>query len=252
MRQKYLELIEKQTRFEAEGNFHADIVPPNEKKILPITEKHKYINRNIFYRFTSFCTRTVFWLVCFAINTFWLRLRIKGRKNLRGLKGAVLTCNHVDMFDNVMVRQAVMGHKLYVTVGYFNNRNDALGEFLRLAGALPIPNSTIPKYTTIYRNFDNAIEYYLEKKNFVLFYPEQSLWWRYEKLRPFKDGAFHYAVKNNVPIVPMYITWRKNKKGATIHIMPPVRPDENLSRKENIVNMKNANVESINRLQKNF
>jgi len=245
MKQRHLDIIEKQNQFAEKGDFNADIVPFNASKALPVTEKHKYILTNIFSRFAAFCSRSMYMWACFIINTFYLRLRVKGRKNLRGLKGAILTCNHVDNFDNTMVRQAVYRHRLYVTVGWFNNRNDGLGQFLRYCGTLPIPDPSAPKYTTVYRNFDKAVEYYLAKKCFILFYPEQSLWWRYEKPRPFKDGAFHFAAKNNVPVVPMYITWRKNKKRPTLHILPPIFPDDNLSRKENVEAMKNKNYNAV-------
>jgi len=76
----------------------------------------------------------------------------------------------------------------------------------------------------------------------VLGYPEQSLWLRYEKPRPLHTGMFHIASANNVPVVPMFITFSapsklrslfSKKKVATLHILPPIRPDENLSRKAN-------------------
>jgi len=222
MKNSHKKLIEKQNQYEKEGRLNDVIVPFNESKILHLAKNHNYIKRNIFYRLTSITVRGIFIVICFFINKFHFRLKIKGRKHLKGIKSAILTCNHVDNMDNVMIRQAVFGRRLYITVGYFNNRNDLLGKFMRLVGTFPIPNPNDPNSMRNMLNFSKAIKHHLKNNNYVLFYPEQSLWHRYEKPRPYKDGAFFFAAKNNVPIIPMFITWRKNKRHATLHIMKPI------------------------------
>ena len=40
----------------------------------------------------------------------------------------------------------------------------------------------------------------------ILIYPEQSMWYNYRKPKPLKVGAFSFAVKNNVPVLPIFIT----------------------------------------------
>ena len=74
----------------------------------------------------------------------------------------------------------------------------------------------------------------------------------YEKPRPFRDGAYFHAVKNNVPIIPMFTTFRHTGefdaegieiKYLTVHIMPPIYPKENVSDKENIAFMRELNYE---------
>ena len=68
------------------------------------------------------------------------------------------------------------------------------------------------------------------------------MWDNYRKPRPLKPGAFKFAVKNNVPILPMFITMEdSDKKGAdgeyiqrhTLHILPPIYPDNSKSANEN-------------------
>jgi 1-acyl-sn-glycerol-3-phosphate acyltransferase len=77
--------------------------------------------------------------------------------------------------------------------------------------------------------------------------------WREEpRPRPLKDGAFHYAVKHNVPVVPLFITFTPKEKmideqnrqefsNYTIHILPPIYKKAELNNKENVEYMKNEN-----------
>ena len=116
---------------------------------------------------------------------------------------------------------------------------------MRADGIMPLsPNFSVQKV------FDHAITHHLKKNNFIVFYPEQAMWHMYEKPRPFKNGAFHYAVKNNVPILPLFITLEDSGmieddglplKNFTVHIMPPLFPDKNLTKQENIENMRITN-----------
>ena len=54
--------------------------------------------------------------------------------------------------------------------------------------------------------FVKAVNTILNEKDFILIYPEKSLWWNYRKPKPLKNGAFNLAVKNNVPVLPIFIT----------------------------------------------
>ena len=68
----------------------------------------------------------------------------------------------------------------------------------------------------------------------VNFYPEHALWPRYENLRPFKPGAFRYAVKFGVPVLPVFIEFKmtklrrilRRKKKMIVHILPAVYAPE--------------------------
>ena len=40
----------------------------------------------------------------------------------------------------------------------------------------------------------------------MLVYPEQSMWWNYRKPKPLKKGAYTFAAKNHVPVLPCFIT----------------------------------------------
>ena len=78
------------------------------------------------------------------------------------------------------------------------------------------------------------------------------MWWNYRKPKPLKKGAFVFAAKNNVPIIPTFITMRDTDKvddsGAliqayTLHILEPIYPDVFLTQAENVMMMMKANEE---------
>jgi hypothetical protein len=76
------------------------------------------------------------------------------------------------------------------------------------------------------------------------------MWWNYKKPRVYKDGAYTFAVKNNVPVIPAFITYRPSGKVSeqgieemylTVHVMEPIYPDPNLRRHDNVAQMKKQN-----------
>ena len=109
--------------------------------------------------------------------------------------------------------------------------------------------------------FINSVDTILKKGDYILIYPEQSLWWNYKKPKPLKDGAFNLAVRNNVPVIPLFITMKESDKIGEdgfpimeyyIHIEKPIFPDENLSHKENIKIMKKNNFEVWKNIYEEF
>ena len=121
-----------------------------------------------------------------------------------------------------------------------------------------LPLATSPKAM---EEFIRAVDKILSEDDYILIYPEQSLWWNYRKPKPLKSGAFRFASKNNVPIVPIFITMKNSDIIGNdgfpileyfINIDKPIFPDENLTIKENTENMKNKNSEVWKRIYENF
>jgi len=76
-------------------------------------------------------------------------------------------------------------------------------------------------------NMDKAIAY----GSVVCMYPECYLLPYYKGVRKFKKGAFHIAIKNKCPILPMVVTFRepdgifryiKKKPCVTLTVLEPV------------------------------
>ena len=165
--------------------------------------------------------------------------RVTGRKNLKAVKktGCISICNHFSFLDTLFVRQAVGQFRSFHTMGPKNNKTGLGGHIVRHGGMLPFsPNLEAT------RNLNAEIERLLKAGKIVNFYPEQALWTNYQKPRPMKDGEFHYAIKHNVPILPIFCTFQKDKKGhmhrLRINILPAIYADENLAKKAKLADMK--------------
>lgn len=241
-----LDLKQKMQELELIGKFDEHISPIDYDAVIPLDKFH-YIK--------TFKDKVkIFFQKLFIINPFIRKLNRKttqtivfGRENLKGIKSAILTCNHVFMFDCLVATHALRGHKLRITAAPFNNKKGFLGEMMRGGGLLPFGDN----FENMKR-FNNALEHYLSHNNYVLFYPEQAMWYMYDKPRPFKNGAFHYAVKHNVPVIPLFITYRNseilNENGVeikyfTIHIMKPLYPKKEFNKQENIDYLRDADYE---------
>ena len=100
------------------------------------------------------------------------------------------------------------------------------------------------------KEFLKSVDEILQGGEYILIYPEQSLWWNYRKPKPLKDGAFRFATKNNVPVLPIFITMEDSSKIGndgfpvqeyTVNIAKPIYPNNNLSKNEKIKDMKDKN-----------
>lgn len=166
------------------------------------------------------------------------RIRVVGAENIRGIKGgAVITSNHFSIFENLAVKAAAEkaeGHrKLYKVVREGNFfMPGVIGFLLKYCNTLPLSSNM---HTML--NFNRAAEEVLNSGNFLLVYPEQSMWWNYKKPRPYRIGAYYFAAKCDVPVVPCFTTLEESGKTEkngfpgvyyTIHIMKPIYPDKNI------------------------
>ena len=235
---------------EKQGAFDVHVDPVDPETVLPVDENFEFIPKTKKRKLKRWFDRTfLIGPYSWHQNSVVLKTKVYGRKHLKGIKAAINTCNHVYMYDCLAILRALKGHKVKYTVAEFNNRKGFLGEMMRSAGILPITSKL-----KVVKQFNNAVEYYLLHDNFVTFYPEQAMWYLYEKPRPYKIGAFHYAVKFDVPVVPMFITYRPSgkfdaegleKKYFTVHIMPPIYPDHSLPPKEDAERMRALNYRMV-------
>lgn len=168
---------------------------------------------------------------------------IRGMENLNNLKGgAVLTCNHFNPFDCFVVehlfRTSVhQGKKQLFKVireGNYTNFPGFYGYLFKNCNTMPLSQNKKTMY-----NFLTAVDVVLKRGDFLLVYPEQSLWWNYRKPKPLKNGAFKFAMRNNVPILPIFIAMEDGDQIGedgfpiqeyTVFIERPIFPD--MSRKE--------------------
>ena len=177
-----------------------------------------------------------------------------GLENMENLNsGAIITCNHFNPFDSFSVELAfrvcgqVKKRKMFVVIreGNYTNFPGFYGFLFRNCDTLPL--SSITKTMA---KFLKAIDTILRRGDYVLIFPEQSMWWDYKQPKPPKDGAFKFAVKSNVPVLPSFITMKdsdvigedgKPVQEYTVHFGKPIYPDHMLTPKENMEAMRQAN-----------
>ena len=190
---------------------------------------------------------------------------INGIENLNKVKtGAMITCNHFNPFDSFTVEKVfrtsnqIKNKKLYKVIreGNYTNFPGLYGFLFRNCDTLPLSSNM--RTMTI---FMKAVDEILQRGDFILIYPEQSLWWNYKKPKPLKSGAFRLATRNNVPVIPIFITMQDSDKIGDdgfpiqeyiVNIKEPIYPDENLSEKENTVIMKEKNSEVWKEIYEDF
>lgn len=176
---------------------------------------------------------------------------VEGLEKLKDVKGgAIITCNHFNMFDNYAVylslKQYYKKLRLYKIVREGNySFTGKIGFFMKNCNSLPLSQNPATMMKCM-----RAVDTLLSKGEKVLIYPEQAMWWNYKKPRPLKDGAYKFAVRNNVPVIPLFITLEDSnlidKDGFpvqkyTVHIQDIIYENPTLSNKENIEQMKEKN-----------
>ena len=180
---------------------------------------------------------------------------VRGIENFTAVKcGKIVTCNHFSVGDNyavwVALRDYMDGRMLYKVIreGNYTNPPKPFGLFMRQCNTLPLSSQ---KATMV--KFMKAFAELLRRGETILIYPEQGMWWNYRKPRPMQDGAFSLAVRNKAPIVPIFITMEDSDvldpdgffvQEYTMHILPAIYPDENLSHGDAKRDMKNKNYEA--------
>ena len=172
-----------------------------------------------------------------------LKIQVVGEENLAEIKGAaIITSNHFSIFENIAVKEVadrVQGkHRFYRVIKGLNfSQPGWVGFLMKNCDTLPLS-----KNLKTLRLFESALEKILQDGGLVLVYPEQAMWWNYRKPRPPKAGAYHYAAKFDVPIIPCFVTMEDTdipdgygfpKQAYTIHVMPPLYPNPQRTAREN-------------------
>lgn len=190
---------------------------------------------------------------------------IKGIENLRKVKtGAIITCNHFNPFDCFTVEKVfrlsgqIQEKRLYKVIreGNYTNFPGLYGFLFRNCDTLPLSSN---KRTMV--EFMKAVDILLKNGDFILIYPEQSMWWNYRKPKPLKHGSFKLAVRNNVPVIPIFITMQDSNiigddgfpvQEYIVNISEPIYPDQNLSQRENTEKMLNENFKVWKKIYEEF
>ena len=272
-RSKYrVQLLKKIEKYEREGRFDEDVEDdPPSRMIMP--DEIDYLRKSPIAKVKTRIAheKAKIFLKKILDKKIMIIKDIKGVENWANLDtGAIVTCNHFNAFDSFAIQEAYHATKKWpknkfyrvIREGNYTSFPGFFGELMRHFYTLPLSSNmkTMVKFT-------DATNTLLKQGNFVLFYPEQAMWWNYRKPRPLKPGAFKFAVKNNVPVLPCFITMKDSDilgedlrreirdfdvdenfvpdgyyvQEYTIHVSKPIYPDPSLTPRENMEYMAKKN-----------
>lgn len=251
-----LELLRRIAELEKKELWHLDVEDdPETYPLMP--DKVDYLNRKLSNKIKNKIAN-IFGARFFdkmIANRQLIIKEVRGIENFDAVKGGkIVTCNHFSVGDNyavwVALRDHMDGKLLYKVIreGNYTNPPKPFGLFMRHCNTLPLSSQ---KATMV--KFMRAVAELLNRGETILIYPEQGMWWNYRKPRPMQDGAFSLAVRNNVPVVPIFITMEDSNvldgdgfyvQEYTLHILPAIYPDQTLSRISAKQDMKTKNYEA--------
>lgn len=168
---------------------------------LRLTEDYKYVNRNVFMKILYLLADLFVMPFIYLFLRYTMNFHVEGRRNLKSVRGrtAISVSNHVQDLDALMVTQAFWPFTPRMIARKHNLEVVFVGSFNRIMGAIPLPEDM-----TNFRYFCSAINRTLQtSKRKLHVYPEGEIEPHGANLREFGSGAFHFAVINNVPIIPM-------------------------------------------------
>ena len=251
-----VEVLKKIEDYERKGLFDLDVEDDPPSKVL-LPEDIEYLKKSPIDQLKT--------KMAFAAARKFVKNLIDEKKliikEIRGLEhfkaldcGAVITCNHFNAFDSFAIQLAYDAAEQpkrtfyrVIREGNYTSFQGFYGELMRNCNTLPLSSN----YKTM-QKFIKAVNELLSQGHFLLVYPEQSMWWNYRKPKPLKAGAYQFAAKNNVPVLPCFITMKDSDimgedgffvQEYTIHIGAPIYPDETLGRRERTEKMMSENFE---------
>lgn len=250
------EIVAKIEQYEREGRFDEDVeADPPGRELLP--NEVDYLRRSANSRIR---TRYAFSIARWFMDTMLHKKRlivkeIKGIENFKKLSsGAVITCNHINAMDSfamqILYEKAHKRKKLFRVISEANYTSfpGFFGFLMRNCNTLPLSSNR-----DTMKKFMKAVSTILKKGHYVLIYPEQSMWWNYRKPKPLKKGAFQFAVNNNVPVLPCFITMSDSNipgedgypvQEYTMHVLPPIYPDKSLKKADRVIDMMDRNYQA--------
>lgn len=261
-----LRVLAKIKELEETGQF--DVDPENDppaKVIKPgtVDYKQKKLSTRIKAKITFGLARK--FLHKMIKNKQFIIKNVVGVENLDNLdSGAVLTCNHFSAMDSfatqVVYEKSIQSkkRKLFRVIkeGNYTSYPGFYGSLMRNCNTLPLSSD----FQTL-QEFLRAASYHLTNGNYVLIYPEQSMWWNYRKPKPLKSGAYTMAVHAHVPVVPIFICMEDSDvigpdgfpiQMYTIFVLKPIFENPELSSRENKEMMAKKNYEAWKAIYETF
>jgi len=144
---------------------------------------------------------------------------------------AILVSNHCMPLDPLFHGLAIFPRRTFFTLLEETCEAPVLGSFVRLLGGIPLPRNRARL-----NDIEQAVAHALSTRGLIHFYPEGECFLGNQNIYPFKGGAFYFAIKFGVPVVPI-VTVLKKRAGhstfrgqrssriqVTVHVLNPIQP----------------------------
>lgn len=189
---------------------------------LKLDKNYEYITKNLGLRFLYYFAMFIgmpFMYLAFKIQ--W-GFRVTGKQNMRLIrkKAAVTVANHVHNLDSLMLTYPFYPNTAYVVALRHNFEAFLIGGLVRVLRGVPLPDD-IQNFKRFSMQLNQMLQHTSKR---LLIYPEGEILPYSRELRPFEKGAFYFAVKNDVPIMPMVFVF-PSKKRIELIIGKPVYID---------------------------
>lgn len=176
---------------------------------------------------------------------------ITGMEKIADIAGsAIITSNHFNQLDSTVIRHMIRKkdkRRLYTVIEPSNLAMEGvLGLLMNYGDTIPLSSS----YDYMRHDFMDLLRHAADEKSYILIYPEQEMWFNYRKPRPCKRGAFHFASKLNIPVIPCFTQIVEEGTLDTeefydvhyiLHILDPIWPDPDKSDRQNSIDMAREN-----------
>ncbi|MEF9864059.1 MAG: lysophospholipid acyltransferase family protein [Christensenellaceae bacterium] len=187
---------------------------PAERMWAPIkikfTEDYHYVTKSIWLRILYY----IFMFVGMPYVYLFFKIKwgfgVIDKKNAKLVKGipAITVANHIHNMDSPMLTYAFYPSAPYFIALKHNLEAFIVGGIVKILRGVPLPLDV--------KNFENFSQQISELLSTttrkVHLYPEGEIMPYCKELRKFKNGAFYFAVKNNVPVLPLTFVVPKKKR----------------------------------------
>ncbi len=252
-----VEILYKIEQYEREGRFDEDVENDPPGRVL-MPDEIEYVRKTKAEKLkTKFAFKMAHKFVDELIADKKLIIKeIKGVENFHALEsGAIITCNHFNAYDSFAIQLAYEAAQQpqrnfwrVIREGNYTSFPGFYGFLMRHCNTLPLSSNI-----DTMKKFFNAVDELVKNGDYVLFYPEQSMWWNYRKPKPLKRGAYLYAARSGAPVLPCFITMQDSDvmgedgfyvQEYTIHISPPIFPKQGLNHRNQAEYMMKKNYET--------
>lgn len=233
-----------QLKFDYPSDPHGHMINPKQVRKDTLNKDFPYYRKDIFYNIGRIIVELIIIVVGIPFVFFKFGLKVYGKENRKLLKkqmkkGVITIANHIYDEDYITLRTALAPRMGYISM-WKNNHLRRLGFMIRITGSIPVPTADSSATLSMMR----AVDICLQDGNWLHIYPEASMFYYYQDVRPFVDGTFVFAIRNNKPVFPLAFScrpatglhklWKKDKPLINISFGEPVYPNLNLPMREAI------------------